>query len=302
MLVEILGNYKIKFVLAMLLRIMIVLPFTYTAFALMAIVIVYSYSFTTNRFVWSSLSDKFVLVTYATTEFGAALCVALARKKIKMILLDTNEDRLLSLKSKLDQNICVVHRAIDIVHCSDFSFLEKYDIGLVIHQIGGSDSVPLHFIEQNIDQVLDSHLKAPLNLEKTVMISMVEKHKGYIVNIGFGHSCLPSPHHSLNSAIKCVFKSWSQSMYYEMMPFNVCVEYLEIENMVDSKSIDRSTCFTPTVETAAKWAIATLGNSYFTVPHIFQYIQYLFFNLIPKSIVARRRISKNEEVKRRKVE
>lgn len=301
MLVEILDSYKAKAVFVVLLKIMLVLPFTYTACTLITIVISYSYSFTTNRFVWSSLSDKFVLVTHATSEFGTALCMALARKRIKMVLLDTSEDRLLSLKSKLNPKIDIVHKAIDIAHCSDFSFLEKHDIGLVIHQIASGDPTPLHFIEQNIDQVLDSHLKAPLQLEKTVMTSMAEKHKGYIVNVGFGHSYMPSPHHSLDSAIKYAFKSWSQSMYYEMMPFNVCVEYLEIGNLVNSESKGKPTLFTPTVATAADWAIGTLGNSYFTVPHVFQYVRYLFLSLVPKCIVARRRVSKNVEMKRRKL-
>ncbi len=72
-----------------------------------------------------------------------------------------------------------------------------------------------------------------MNFAKSIMISMVEKHKGYIVNIGLGEFGRPCPYFSLNAAIHTAFKILSESMYYEMMKYNVNVEYMEIESYND---------------------------------------------------------------------
>lgn len=279
--------------------ILIVLPVLYFIISSLSPIGKYFYSITNNKRVWESLSDKFVLVISATSDFGAAVCAVLAKKKMKMILLDPSEDKLLELKARIGKQNNIFHHAIDLVNCTDFSFLDKYDIGLVINKIGSNASTPLHFIDQNSDQILNSELKAPLSLMKSIITSMAEKHKGYIVNVGFGPSANPSPHYALSSAIKCAFKSWSESMYYEMMPYNINVEYIEVNGLCqkDDKK-HRWFCFSPTVETSALYVVKMLGSSDFTIPHIFDFIQFMVAAFIPKSILGRLKSYRNEERKR----
>jgi len=267
-----------------------------TSLALFSVFGKYLYSLTNNRRAWHSIRDKFVLITAATSEFGEALCMALARRGVKLVILGPFEDRLLELKSKLSTKADVLYHSVDIAHCTDFSFIEKYDIGLVINKIGDITQAPAHFIDQNIDVVLDFHLRAPLNFLKAVVTAMAEKHKGYIVNIAFGHSTRPCPYFSLSAALKCAFKSWSESMYYEMMPYNVNVEYLEIGAVHDSESKgSKPSVFRPTLETTAEWVVRTIGNSYFTVPYYVHFLQFILLKMTPKCIVGRIRCNINQE-------
>lgn len=283
----------------MLLQILILLPFIYAAISLITALSAYLFSTTSNCRVWKTLSDKFVLVTYSTTALGVALCKILAKKGIKLVLLGSNEDKLSELKAILKDKTDVVYHVIDISQCSNFSFLEKYDIGLVINQIGTQDKVPMHFIEQNIDHMIDFRLKAPLNLAKSILISMIERHKGHLVNIGFGSFGRPSPYFSLNSAIRTTFKFWSESMYYEMMKYNVNVEYMEIEDISDIDDKNNQSRFKPSIDKVAECVINTLGSSYYTIPYHYHFISNILMNMIPKSILGRYRNARvDEEMKR----
>lgn len=255
----------------------------------------YIYSICNNRKVWASLRNRYALVNPASTDFGELICQQLANKKINLVLIGQNEDRLIDLKSKLIHKVDVFIHPMNIANCSDFSFLDKYDIDLIINSIGDIETVAEQFIEQPIDSIIDSHLKAPMNLIKTVMTTMVNKHKGYVVNVGFGHCTRPTPHKSLKFAIKSTFKSWSESMYYEMMQYNVNVEYIEIGRMSSPECKYR---ILPTLDEVAKSAVNTLGSSYFTVPSFIHMIFFIFKQALPRSCVGRVSNSLNHEIKK----
>lgn len=269
------------------------LPIFYTMIKIIALFYKYFYSINNNDIVWASLKNKYVLVTSASTEFSQSLCHWLSNKKINLVLIGQNEDKLIDLKSKLIQKVDVYIHPMNISNCSDFSFLDKYDIGLLINCIGDIETVPEYFIDQSIESIIDSQLKAPMCLIKTVMTMMIEKHKGFIINIAFGHCSKPTPHMSLKYAIKSTFKSWSESMYYEMMPYNVNVEYVEIGRMAS----DGNSIF-PNIEKVSKDVVDTLGSSYFTVPSFIHLIFFIFRQILPRSVIGRLRNNLNQEMKK----
>lgn len=222
--------------------------------------------------------------------------MALARRGVKLVIIGPDEDRLIELKHRLPNKADVLYHPVDITHCTDFSFIEKYDVGLVINKIGDITQDPSHFIDQNVDVILDFNFRAPLNFLKAVITAMAEKHKGYVVNITFGHSIRPSPYYALNAAIRCAFRSWTESMYYEMMPYNVNVEYLEIGDVCDSETKgSKPTIFTPMLSTIADSVVKTIGNSYFTVPYCIHFIQFMLLKLSPKCIMGRLRSNINQD-------
>lgn len=151
------------------------------------------YSISNNHKVWESLQGKFALVTNATSDVGEALCRRLIEKGIKLIITGPCEDKLIDLKARLPNKVKIVHHVIDFSDCSDFSFLEKYDIGLLINKLGFADSRPQYFIDQSSESLIDSYMKGPFHMMRSVLTSMIEKHKGYIVNIGFAYSIKPRP-------------------------------------------------------------------------------------------------------------
>lgn len=281
----------------------IMLPVFYSFICILTNISKYLYSITNNHHVWESLHDKFVLITCATTEFGAALCAQLAEKKIKMVILGPIEDKLLDIKAKFGHSVEIFHHAVSISNCFDFTFLDKYDIGLVINTIGDIEGDPLYFMDQNIDSNVDVHVKAPLNLTKSIITSMAEKHKGYVVHIGFGSTDKPSPYFTVPTAIQRAFRSWSESMYYEMMHYNINVEYMQIGRFSKATANTKWWHFqSPSVETVAKCVINTLGSSYFTIPYLFHFIEFMIIMLIPRFLIGRVRYYKNEDVIREKNE
>lgn len=275
----------------------ILFPILYALLRSFTLLTKHFYSLTNNKRVWKTLNGKYVLITNAVTEFDENLCLQLAKKNIRLILLGTNETKLLELRAKLSHRIEVHHHFLDMYHQKDFSFLDKYDIGLVINKIGSFTYQPEYFIDQNIDTVVDTYFKAPMNLIKTIMATMAEKHRGYILNIGFNYSIKPSPQYSVVSSIKAAFKSWSESMYYEMMPYNITVEYMEIGNLCFAEEkYYRQSFLIPEVKKVTKSVIETLGSSYFTVPYYSHFIVYIFIFITPRFIVGRLRSFRNESI------
>lgn len=268
----------------------VLFPIFYSLIKSFTLLIKYLYSISSNRKVWKSISGKYVLVTNVNSEFEESLCLILAQKNIKLILIGPNENRLLKLKTKIGSKLEVIHYSIDMTHQKDFTFLEKYDIGLVINRVGSFTDIPEMFVNQNTDGVIDLCIKAPMNLLKVVMTAMAENHLGYVVNIGFHYSIKPSPRFSTVASIKSAYKAWSESMYYEMMPFNVNVEYMEMGDILFSEDkLDSSNFLTPDVYKAAESIIGSLGSSYFTVPYFSHFIMYICVFITPRFIIGRYR-------------
>lgn len=248
----------------------------------------YFYSLTNNEKVWKSLSGKWVLITNVNSEFEEKICFFLAQKNVKLILLGSNENKMIEIKSKISNKVEVVYHCLDIIHQKDFSFLEKYDIGLLINKICPFSCNPEYFMEQNIDFMIDAYVKAPMNLIKTVMNYMADAHSGYIVNIGFNYSIKPSPQYSFIASIKSAYKSWSESMYYEMMSYNVNVEYMEVGDMCfsDDKQFTPN-IIRPSVCRTAQSVVNSLGSSYFTVPYFSHFFIYTFIFVTPRFMIGR---------------
>lgn len=257
------------------------------------------YSISNNRNVWRSLRGKFALVTNATSDVGEALCQRLAEKGINLVITDTKEHKLTDLRTRLARKVKVVHHTVDFNDCTDFSFLEKYDIGLLINKIGFADSRPQYYIDQNIDSLIDSYMRGPFCMMKSVLTSMIEKHKGYVVNIGLAYSVKPRPHFSFMAAVRLAYRSWSESMYYEMMPFNVNVEYMDTGSIcLQISNQEGPSLLRPSPDVFARSVIDSLGSSYFTVPYFPHLLEYIVTSIIPKFFIARVRCFRNEVIRR----
>lgn len=271
----------------------IILPILYGLVKSFSWIFKYIFSLSNNYKVWESLHGKFVVVTNATTTLGEALCSQLVEKGLKLIIIDDSEEKLISLKQRLMKKTKILYYAIDFSLCSDFSFLKKYDIGLLINLIVLKNYKPQYFINQKIDSTIDLYMRSQFHMMKTVMTSMAEKHKGYILNINFGYSIQPKPLSAFISASIAGYKSWSESMYYEMMPSNVNVEFMDLGPYCQSE-LEKPTFFKPTPSKVAKYIASTLGSSYFTVPYYPHMIEYFFIFICPSSLVARYRSNINE--------
>lgn len=254
----------------------------------------YIYSYTNNKRVWESLHGKFCLVINANTDEGEALCLEVVERGFKLIMIGDNDEKLLSIKSKIKKRSKVCHHVVDFSNCLDYSFLEKYDIGLVINNLRFKDNKPKFFTDQRIERFIDFYFKGQLQMMNHIICSMMERNKGYIVNLAYSYNGHPNPHHALTSSILSAYRSWSESMYYELMPYNINVEFMDTGKLFlydGGKKYPTLLC--PIIQNFAKSVLNTLGSSYFTIPYFPHMIEYLFFMLLPGSWVGRYRSSRN---------
>lgn len=245
------------------------------------------YSSLNNEIVWRKLRDKWVLVTNATTEVGVALCKNLASRGCSIIITGTNKMKLAALRKELETHTRVVSYVIDYSTDKDFSYLDAYDIGLVINKLGFYEAEPSQFIDKDLDYFLDHNIRGPLILLKSVIDGFIGRNFGYVVNIGFHYSNKPRPFYTMNSSAKALLHSWSESMYYEVRGCRVNVEYMETGTIALGGM--QVGWLAPSPDTFAKSVFSMFGNSYFTIPYFPHFLEFLVLSFIPKFIAARYR-------------
>ena len=196
----------------------------------------------------------------------------------------------MDLKKSLEARVKVDYYVLDYTAQQDLSFLEKYDIGLLINKIGFFDPNPALFIERDVDYFLDHNLRGPLILIKWVLRGMVDRNFGYIINIGFCHVEKPRPFYTLISSVKAMFKSWSANLYYELKGYKINIEYMDVGNI--ALNDEEPSWLNPDPDKFAASVFSIFGNSYYTVPHFSHFIEYLFIKFLPLFIVARYRKAK----------
>lgn len=254
----------------------------------------YIYSCTNNKRVWEALRGKYCLIINANTEEGEALCFEVIERGLKLVMVGDSEEKLHSIKSKIKNKVKVSYHVLDFSNCLDFSFLEKYDIGLVINNLKFKDYKPQFFTDQRIERLIDTYFRGQFQMLNQIICSMMERNKGFIVNIGYTYNIHPNPHRSFLSGIIAAYKSWSESMYYELMPYNINVEYMDVGNLCTSDILaKRPSLFCPSIETFATFFYNTFGSSNFTIPYFPHLLQYVLLMMIPGSFVARYRSSGN---------
>lgn len=248
----------------------------------------YVFSFCKNHLVWKRIKGKWILITHATSVIGVKFCEHLANRKFKLIITGPNEQLLSKLKDKLSSKTEVVYYVSNYSSPNFTSFVNNYDIGLMINKIGFLDSEPCFFAEDNAEFILTQLHTGPLLLAKAVLKQMIERECGYIVNIGFTNTERPRPGYSLITAIKSSFRSWSECMYYELMGYNVNVEYMDT-GLIDTEGCKPQKFFRPNPATFVKSVLKTFGNSYYTIPYLPHNFSNSLVFFFPNFLVARYR-------------
>lgn len=273
---------------------LLVVPILYCMVRSFSYLFKYLFSLLNNYKVWESLHGKFVVVINANTELGEPICHQVVEKGLKLIMIGDNENALIKLREKILKKTKIIYYAIDLSSISDFSFLEKYDIGLLINLLTMEDQNPKYFINQKISRTVDFHIRSQYQILKTVLTQMTEKHKGFIVTVNLSYSIHPYPQRAFVSALTSSFKLWSESMYYEMMSSNINIEFMDIGPLTYSHNASKANIFRPTPQIVAKYILKTLGASFFTIPYFPHMLEYIGLFIFPGFIVARQRHAKNE--------
>ncbi len=250
-------------------------------------IIKYFYLYLNNEEVWNKLRLKWVVITNATSKMGIAFANHVANRGCNLIITDINEEGLSNLKKKLEKKVRVDYYKLDYSEDIDYSFLKKYDIGLLINKIGYFDCEPRTFIESNLNNFLIHNIKIPLDFLKNTLEIYIKNNFGYIINIGFDYSEKPRPFFAMINSVKSMYKTLSENLYYELKGYKVIVEYMECGSVTLDDNLGNF--FSPNAYDLTKSIFSMFGNSFYTIPYFSHFLKYLLLRFVPKFVIARYR-------------
>ena len=153
------------------------------------------------------MSKRTALVTGASGGIGTEITKTFIRNGIDVISPDIEEMNLLDINS-IDKYIEKISRPIDIL-------------------INNAGINPLDFIselkDQNINQLMQINLLAPIRLTKLLCKGMMDRNYGRIINISSIWSVVSKEKRSMYSVTKAGLDSFTRSSAVEFAKYNILV-------------------------------------------------------------------------------
>ena len=178
---------------------------------------------------------KSILITGATSGFGAACAEIFSRNKWNVILTGRRKDRLNNLKKKLGKFSSVYTSQLDVRNSDEVEKLitnlpqEFRDIDVLVNNAGlalGLDSADEANLE-DWDIMVDTNIKGLLYCTKSVLKTMVKKNSGHIVNIGSTAGNWPYPGGNVYGATKSFVQQFSRNLRADLLGTKVKVTNIE---------------------------------------------------------------------------
>lgn len=255
----------------------------------------YIYSKCRNHQVWRSLGRKHVFMVGATGRIGRVLAMKFAERGMSIVLIDRDESKLLRLKGQIDKLAeCYIH-VIGRSRNNSLSFVDRYDVGVLVNCDFMLDEYPGHFVEKPVEDVMNFNLIGRMLFIKRVLINMMENRYGYVLNIGSLAGEFPAPLYSAFGSSEHALRSLSESLYYELEAYNINVEYISTGYMLqdDSKILS---LLNPSVDVFAESVLSIFGSGRMSVPYLPHFLLYLLFLCIPSPFLGRLLFRKSQRI------
>ena len=183
----------------------------------------------------SALSGFTVLITGASSGFGAAAARKFAKDGAKLVLCARRTERLQALKEEL-QALVPVHvlaldvrdrKAVDAAFASlpaDFAAVDVLvnNAGLAL----GLEMAPKANLD-DWDTMIDTNIKGLTYCTRAVLPGMVERHRGHIINIGSVAGTYPYPGGNVYGGTKAFVEQFSLNLRAELLGAGVRVTVIE---------------------------------------------------------------------------
>ncbi len=176
---------------------------------------------------------KTAIVTGATSGFGEAIALMLAKNKYKIIITGRRADRLDALKARMEaeynvivHTLCFDVRNREAVEQAYESIPETFKpIDILINNAGlslGFDAIDKGKTE-DWDNMIDTNVKGLLYVSNVVIPEMVARKQGHIVNIGSVAGTQVYPKGNVYCASKHAVDALSRGMRIDLMPHGIKV-------------------------------------------------------------------------------
>lgn len=176
---------------------------------------------------------KTVLITGASSGFGAATAKLLAEQGHKLVLLARRNGRLSELKKSLKTD---VHTAIvDVsVRSQVVNFFDKLpkkfkDIDVLMNNAGvATDNSPAQdFKPDDWDRMVDTNIKGVLHMTRPVLDVMKERGSGMIINVGSCAAYLPYRGANVYGGTKAFVRQFSRNLRTDLFGTGIKVTTIE---------------------------------------------------------------------------
>ncbi|ODV93406.1 hypothetical protein PACTADRAFT_62235 [Pachysolen tannophilus NRRL Y-2460] len=192
---------------------------------------------------YGSSINSWAVVTGASDGIGKEFALQLAKKGFNIILISRTESKLELIQTEIETKYKVKTKklAIDISKNSK----ENYDkireicylnlpISILVNNVGQSHSIPVPFLETDINELNDiitinniatlkiTQIIAPIIVETTKS----KKIKGLILNMGSFAGLIPTPYLATYSGSKAFLEAWSDALAGELASSNIDVELI----------------------------------------------------------------------------
>lgn len=183
----------------------------------------------------SPFSGARALVTGASAGIGAAIARRLARAGASLALTARRADRLDALVAECRTlGAPAAHAVVDDL--ADPAGPARV-AAAAVERLGGVDvlvnnagfGVPGLSERMPLDRALamvDVNVKAPIVLTRTLLPAMLERRRGWILQVASVAGLAPSPYHAAYAGTKAFLANWAQSMHEELRRRGVVVTAL----------------------------------------------------------------------------
>jgi uncharacterized protein len=167
--------------------------------------------------VTAGIQGSRVLLTGATGGIGEAIARTLHSRGAQLVLTGRKADVLERLKGELAERVEVV--AADLAQPGEVMRLiaESPPLDVLVANAGLAGTGRLDsFTPEEIDRTLDVNLRAPMQLTRALIPSMIERGAGHVVLISSIAGKLPAPASSVYCATKFGLRGFGYSLNIEL--------------------------------------------------------------------------------------
>lgn len=247
------------------------------------------------------LYGQWAVVTGGTSGIGKYYAKELASRKVNIILVSQNQEKLEALAREIADTY-EVETAIIVVDFNKGSeiypalknVLEDKEIGILVNNVGVFYTHPDYFANLTWDKIwelINVNIGAATMMVHMVLPGMVERKKGAIVNISSMSCCQPTPLMTAYSASKAYLDHFSRALHYEYASQGIFVQslipFFISTNMTKlSKELTQKKFLVPSAEVYAHHAVTTLGISRRTTGYWLHTILFLLGQYTPEWLWA----------------
>jgi short-subunit dehydrogenase len=179
------------------------------------------------------LREATTVVTGASAGIGPAIARACHDAGSRLVLTGRNEVALRNLAAELDARVVVA----DLTRSADVARLaaESCDADVLVSNAalpGGGDVAS--FSPDEIDRLLDTNVRAPIMLSRSLAEHLVERRHGQLVFVSSLAAAFPTPELTLYNASKAALDSYALSLRGELARHGVGVSLVRLGPIRDA--------------------------------------------------------------------